>query len=134
MPLIRVIRLLWVWLRDLQPWKWLLRRAQPSRGGAGSNLAPEGVGGGSLSVASMDVHAGSPPVQSEEAAVTHLSATLIGLVTLEASDRDARSLPPTDEAEIPSSCSFDIVPADIPSSSNAHILPALGLCSSPIFR
>jgi hypothetical protein len=78
----------------------------------------------------MDVHIGSPSVQSEEAAVTHLSAALAGLVTLEASDPDARSMPPADEAEVPLSHAFDIIPIDIPSSSNVSTLPALGL---PLF-
>jgi hypothetical protein len=45
-------------------------------GGAGSDPAPEGVGAFSLSTASMDVHVGSPPVRSEEAAVTHVSMAL----------------------------------------------------------
>jgi hypothetical protein len=62
--------------------------------------------------------------------VTRLSAALAGLVTLEASDPDARSLPPTDEAEVSPSCAFDIVPGDITSSSNAPILSTLGL---PLF-
>jgi hypothetical protein len=75
----------------------------------------------------MDVHVGSPPVQSEEPAVTRLSAALAGLVTLEASDPDARSLPPADEVEVSPSRAFDIVPVDILSTSNAPILPALGL-------
>jgi hypothetical protein len=100
------------------------------KGGAGSDPAPEGVGAGSPSAAFMDVHVGSPPVQSEEAAVTHLSAALASLVTLEASDPDTRSLPPADEAEVPPSHAFDIVPVDIPSTSNVSILPTLGL---PLF-
>jgi hypothetical protein len=78
----------------------------------------------------MDVHAGSPPVQSEDAVLTHLSAALAGLVTLEASDPDARSLPPVDEAEVPPSGAFDIIPVDIPSSSNVSILSTMGL---PLF-
>jgi hypothetical protein len=78
----------------------------------------------------MDVHVGSLLVQSEEVVVTHLSTALAGLVTLEASDPNARSLPPADEAEVPPSHAFDIVPVDIPSSSNVSILPALGL---PLF-
>jgi hypothetical protein len=89
-----------------------------------------GVTAGSPSAASMDVHVGSPPVQSEEAAVTHLSTALANLVTLEASDPDARSPPPADEAEVPPSRAFDIVVADIPSSSNVSTHPALGL---PLF-
>jgi hypothetical protein len=59
---------------------------------AAEGLAPEGVGVGSVSAASMDIHVGSPLVRSEEAAVTHLSTALTGLVTLEASEPDARSL------------------------------------------
>jgi hypothetical protein len=78
----------------------------------------------------MDVHVGLPPVQFEEAMVTHLSTALAGLVTLEASDPDVRSLPPADEAEVPPSRAFDIVAVDIPSSSNVSILPGLGL---PLF-
>jgi hypothetical protein len=106
------------------------REGPAPEGGAGSDPALEGVGGGSSSAASMDVHVGSPPVQSEEPVVTHLSAALVGLVTLEASDPDARSLPPVDEAEVSPSRPFDIVPANIPSTSSAPILPASGL---PLF-
>jgi hypothetical protein len=62
--------------------------------------------------------------------VTHLSMTLAGLVTLEANDPDARSLPPADEAEVRPSRAFDIVAADISSSSNVSTLLALGL---PLF-
>jgi hypothetical protein len=100
------------------------------KGGAGSDPAPEGARAGSLSTASMDVHVGSPPVRSEDAAVTHLSTTLAGLVTLEGSEPDARSLPPADGVEIPLTHAFDIIPADLPSSSNAPTLPTLGL---PLF-
>ena len=78
----------------------------------------------------MDVHAGSPLVQSEELVVTHLSATLVGPVTLEANDLDARSLLPTDGAEVPPSRAFNIIPVDTPSTSSAPMLPALGL---PLF-
>jgi hypothetical protein len=53
--------------------------------------------------------------------------TLAGLVTLEASDPNAGSLPHADEVEVPLSRAFDIVAADLPSSSNVSILPALGL-------
>jgi hypothetical protein len=67
--------------------------------GAGNDPTPKGVGADSSSAAFMDVHVGSPPVQSKEPTVTHLSAALAGLVILEASDPDARSLPPADEAE-----------------------------------
>jgi hypothetical protein len=96
-------------------------------GGASSDPAPEGVGAGSLSAASMDVHIGSPPVRSEEAAVTHVSAALAGLVALEASKPDARSLLPADGAKVPPSHALDIIPADLPSSSNVPTLPTLGL-------
>jgi hypothetical protein len=58
--------------------------------------------------------------------VTHLSVALAGLATLEASDLDARSLPPINEVEVSPSRAFDIIPADIPSTSSAPILPALG--------
>jgi hypothetical protein len=89
--------------------------------------APEGVGAGSSSAASMAVHVRSPLLQSEELVVTHLSVALAGLVTLEASDSDVRSLPPADEAEVSPSHAFNIVPINIPSTSSAPILPALGL-------
>jgi hypothetical protein len=78
----------------------------------------------------MDVHVGSPLVQSEELVVTHLSAALSGLVTLEASDPDVRSMSPADEVEVSLSRAFNIIPIDIPSSSSAPILPALDL---PLF-
>jgi hypothetical protein len=75
-------------------------------GGTGSDLAPEGVRAGSLSAASMDVHVGSPLVQSEEAMVMHVSTALAGQVALDVSEPDARSLPPADGAEVPpKSCS-----------------------------
>jgi hypothetical protein len=99
-------------------------------GGVGCDLAPEGVGAGSLSAASMDVHVGSSLVWSKEAAVTHLSTALAGLVTLEASEPDARSLPPADGTKVLPSHALDIIPADLPSSSNVPTLPALGL---PLF-
>jgi hypothetical protein len=99
-------------------------------GGAGSDPVPEGVGAGSLSAASMDVHVGSPLVRFEEAVVTHVSMALAGQVALEASVSDARSLPPTDGAEVPPSHALEIIPVDLPSSSHAPTLPALGL---PLF-
>jgi hypothetical protein len=92
--------------------------------------APEGVGAGSPSAASMHVHVGSHLVQSEEPAVTHLSMALAGLFTLEASDPNAGSLSLADKAEAPLSRAFDIVAANISSSSNVSPLPALGL---PLF-
>jgi hypothetical protein len=77
--------------------------------------------------ASMDVHTGSPLVQSEELVVTNLSAALVGLVTLEASDVDVRSPLPADGAEVSPSRAFNIVPVDAPSTSSAPMLSALGL-------
>jgi hypothetical protein len=97
---------------------------------AGSDLAPEGVGACSLSTASMDIHVGSPLVQSKEAVVTHVSMALAGQVALEASEPDARSLPPADGAEFTTSHALEIIPADLHSSSHAPTLPALGL---PLF-
>jgi hypothetical protein len=99
-------------------------------GGAGSNPAPEGVGACSLSTASMDVHIGSPSVRSEEAAVTRVSTALAGQVALEVSKPDARSLLPASGAEVTPSRALEIVPAELPSSSHAPALPALGL---PLF-
>ena len=99
-------------------------------GGASSDPAPEGVGACSLSTASMDVHIGSPPVRSEEAAVTHVSMALAGQGALEVSEPDSRSMPPADGTEVTSSRALEIVPADLPSSSHAPTLPALGL---PLF-
>jgi hypothetical protein len=78
----------------------------------------------------MDIHVGSPLVQSEELVVTNLSAALVGLVTLEASDSYDRNLLPADGAEVSLSHAFNIVPVDVPSTSSAPMLPALGL---PLF-
>jgi hypothetical protein len=99
-------------------------------GGADSGPAPKGVGAGSLSTASMDVHVGSPPVRSEEAMVTHVSTSLAGQVALEASEPDARSMSPADGVEVTPSHALEIIPPDLPSSSHAPTLPALGL---PLF-
>jgi hypothetical protein len=99
-------------------------------GGIGSNLAPEGVGACSLSAASMDVHVGLPPIRSEEAVATHASTALAGQVALEASEPDIRSQPPTGRAEVTPSHALEIVLADLPSSSHAPTLSALGL---PLF-
>ena len=62
--------------------------------------------------------------------MTNLSAALIGPVTLEACDPDARNLLPADEAEVSPSRSLNIVPNDAHSTSSASMLPALGL---PLF-
>jgi hypothetical protein len=57
-------------------------------GASEGELAPEGPELGSSSTASMDVHDGSPPVQSEEPALTSLDlpTSLVSPVTLEVSD------------------------------------------------
>jgi hypothetical protein len=44
------------------------------------------------STASMDVHVGSPPVQSEEPVLTSLPFALVGPITLEVSDPGAGNL------------------------------------------
>jgi hypothetical protein len=62
--------------------------------------------------------------------VTHVSTTLAGQVTLEASEPDTRSLPPADGVEGTPSHALEIIHADLPSSSHAPTLPALGL---PLF-
>jgi hypothetical protein len=53
--------------------------------------APEGAKLSSSSAASMDVHVGSPPVQSEEPVVTSLPTALVGPITLEVSDLGTRN-------------------------------------------
>jgi hypothetical protein len=78
----------------------------------------------------MDIHVGSPLVQSEELVVTNLSAALIGSVTLEASDPDDRNPLPADGAEASLSHALNIVTVDAPSTSSAPMLLALGL---PLF-
>jgi hypothetical protein len=83
-------------------------------GGAKDDLTPNDAGPGSSLAASMDVHVGSPLVQSEELVVTNLSAALVGLVTLEANDPDARNPLPADGAEVSPSHAFNIVPVDAP--------------------
>jgi hypothetical protein len=88
-------------------------------GGAKGDTAPEGARPGSSSAASMDVHVGSPLVQSEELVVTNLSAALVGPVTLEASDPDGRNLLPAIGAEVSPSHAFNIVPVDAPQQA-AH--------------
>jgi hypothetical protein len=73
-------------------------------GGAGSDLASEGVGACSLSAASMDVHIGSPSVQSEEAVVMRVSMALASQVALEVSEPDVRSLLPAGGVEVTPRC------------------------------
>jgi hypothetical protein len=78
----------------------------------------------------MDVHIGSPLVQSEEPVVINLSTALVGLVTLEASDSDAGNPPPTDGAKVSLCDALNIVPINAPSTGSASMLLALGL---PLF-
>jgi hypothetical protein len=78
----------------------------------------------------MDVHVGSPPIQSEELVVTNLSAALVDPVTLEASDPDTGNPPSTAGAEYSSSDALNIVPDNAPSTGSASMLPTLGL---PLF-
>jgi hypothetical protein len=99
-------------------------------GGAEDDPAPKDTGPGSSSAASMDVDVGPPLVQSEEPVVTNLSTALVGPVTLEASDSDARNPPPADGDEVSLSDALNIVPINAPSTGSASMLPALGL---PLF-
>jgi hypothetical protein len=69
-------------------------------GSASYKPAPEGVQVGSLSHASMDVHVGSTPPQSDGATVVHASTVSNGQVALEAGELDARSLLSAGRAEI----------------------------------
>jgi hypothetical protein len=62
--------------------------------------------------------------------VTRASTTLTSQVGLEVSEPDDRSLLPVGGAKVTLSSALDIVPADLPSSSHAPALPALGL---PLF-
>jgi hypothetical protein len=96
--------------------KWpIAAKEDPTpEGGAEGDPTPEGVGSGSSSAASMDVHIGSPLVQSEELVVTNVYGALVGPATLEASDPDDRNLLPADEAEASPSRALNIVPADAP--------------------
>jgi hypothetical protein len=98
--------------------------------GAEDDLAPKDVGPGSSLAASMDVHGGSPLVQSEQPVVTNLSTALVSPVTLEASNPDARNLPPADGVEVSPSDALNVVPVNAPSTGSASIIPALGL---PLF-
>jgi hypothetical protein len=99
-------------------------------GGAKGDTTPEGVRPSSSSAASMNIHVGSPLVQSEQLVVTNLSAALVGPVTLEANDPDAKNPLPADGAEVSPSYDFNIIPVDAPSTSSASMLPTFGL---PIF-
>jgi hypothetical protein len=109
-------------------------------GGTSSYLAPEGVAGSdpapediqacSLSNASMDVHIGSSSIRSEGVTAAHASMALTGQVALEVSEPDARNLLSAGGADITRGSALKIVSADLPSSSHAPALLALGL---PLF-
>jgi hypothetical protein len=100
------------------------------KGGANDNPAPKDAGPSSSSAASIDVHVGSAQVQSEELVVTNLSTALVGPVTLEVGDPDARNLLSAVGAEVSPSDALNIVPINAPSIGSASMLPALGL---PLF-
>jgi hypothetical protein len=63
-------------------------------------LALEGAKLGSSSAASMDVHVGSPPVQTKEPVLTSLPTALVGPITLEVSDLGTGNLLHTVGAEV----------------------------------
>jgi hypothetical protein len=65
--------------------------ASAPEGAAEDDPAPEGVELGSSLAASMDVHVGSPPVQSEEPVLTCLPTALVVPITLKVSDPGARN-------------------------------------------
>ena len=98
--------------------------------GVGSYLAPEGVQVSSPSHTSMDVHVGSSPPRSNEAAMMHASMTSNKQVALEVGELDARSLVSAGGAELTPGNVLQIVPADIPPSSHDIAPPDLGL---PLF-
>jgi hypothetical protein len=62
--------------------------------------------------------------------VTHIPTALASQVTLEISEPNAKSLPPADAAEVAPSHDLKITPANLPLSSHAPTLTALGL---PLF-
>jgi hypothetical protein len=99
-------------------------------GGVEDDPAPKGAELGSSLAASMDVHVGSPLVQSEEHVATCPPTALVGPVTLEASDPDARNPPPAVGAEVSLSDALNIVSVKTPSSERAPMPPALGF---PLF-
>jgi hypothetical protein len=110
---------------------------------AEDDLGPKGAELGS-SAASMDIHAGSPPVQSEEPVVTSSPAALVGPITLEASDPDAGNPMSAVGAEVSLSVALgvssnppldlesalNIASADTPPSNSTPMPPALGF---PLF-
>jgi hypothetical protein len=91
-------------------------------GGAEDDPAPKGPEPGSSSAASLDVDVGSPQVQYEGPMVMSLPTALVGPVTLEASDPDARNPPPVIGAEVSPNDALNIVRVDTPSSDSASCL------------
>jgi hypothetical protein len=87
-------------------------------GAAEDDPTPEGAEHDSLA-ASMDVHVGSPPVQSEEPVLTSLPTALVGLITLEVSESGAGNPLHAVGAKVPLSVALGV-------SSN----PPLGLEST----
>jgi hypothetical protein len=117
-------------------------------GAAEDDLAPKGAELGSSSASSMDVHAGSPLVQSEEPVMTSPTA-LVGTITLEVSDPDARNPLSAVRAEVSQSdalgmssnpplrleSALNIASADTPPSYSTSMPLALGFpCSFLTFR
>jgi hypothetical protein len=98
-------------------------------GGASCNLAPEGVQVSSPSYTSMDVHVGSSPPRSNEAAMMHASMTSNKQVALEVGELDARNLVSAGGAELTPNNVLQIVPVDLPPSSHDITPPDLGLPS-----
>jgi hypothetical protein len=90
--------------------------ASAPEGLAEDDPAPEGAELGSSLTASMDVHVGSPPVQSEEPMLTSLPTALVGPISLEVSDPCAGNSLHASGAEVPLSVALGV-------SSN----PPLGL-------
>jgi hypothetical protein len=70
-------------------------------GGPEDDPAPKGAELGSPLAASMDVHVGSPPVQSEGPVVKNMPTALVGPVTLEDDHPDTGNLPSSVGAEVP---------------------------------
>jgi hypothetical protein len=98
-------------------------------GSASYNPAPEGVQVGSPSRTCMDVHVGSSPPWSDGVMAVHASIALNEQVALEVGELDARSLLSAGGAEITPNNALQIVPVDLPPSSQDIAPPALGLPS-----
>jgi hypothetical protein len=100
------------------------------KGGADDDLAHKDTGLGSSLAASMNVHVGSPLVQSEEPVLTNLSTVLVGPVTLEASDPGAGKTSSVVGDVVSSSDALNIDPVGAPSTGSGSIILAMGL---PLF-